>query len=146
MHVVVHSVNWVSKTINHSLLWWQMPVFSNFLILQWWVLFPIFLSSFFGEIGVWLRFHSCKIGALLPEPHLQFILLRLFWRWGAHNYLPGLALHLDPPDLSLQVDRITGVSHRCQLFPVSMCTCVSPRESIINQLLSCKSMPFSALI
>jgi hypothetical protein len=28
-------------------------------------------------------------------------LLWLFWRWGLSNYLQGLALNLDPPDLSL---------------------------------------------
>jgi hypothetical protein len=29
-------------------------------------------------------------------------LLWLFWREGVLNYLPGLALNCDPPDLSLQ--------------------------------------------
>jgi hypothetical protein len=27
-------------------------------------------------------------------------LLWLFWRWGLENYLPGLALNQNPPDLS----------------------------------------------
>jgi hypothetical protein len=36
-----------------------------------------------------------------------------FWRWGLVNYLPGLALHLDPPISASQVARITGVSHQC---------------------------------
>jgi hypothetical protein len=34
------------------------------------------------------------------EPHLQSILLRLFWRWGLMNYLPGLVSSHNPPDLS----------------------------------------------
>jgi hypothetical protein len=29
------------------------------------------------------------------------------------NYLPGLALNHDPPDLRLLSSRITGVSHQC---------------------------------
>jgi hypothetical protein len=36
---------------------------------------------------------GCKAGALLLEPHLQSILLWLFWRWGLLNYLPRLALN-----------------------------------------------------
>jgi hypothetical protein len=35
------------------------------------------------------------------DPHLQFILVWLFWRWGPMNYLPGLVLKLDFPNLSL---------------------------------------------
>jgi hypothetical protein len=38
-------------------------------------------------------------GALLLKPYLRFILLWLFWRWGVANYLPGLALNSDPPNL-----------------------------------------------
>jgi hypothetical protein len=44
---------------------------------------------------------ACKSGALPLEPHLQSILLWLFWRWYFMNYLPLLALNCDPPDLSL---------------------------------------------
>jgi hypothetical protein len=33
--------------------------------------------------------------------NLQSTLLWLFWRWGLENYLPGLALNLDLPNLSL---------------------------------------------
>jgi hypothetical protein len=40
---------------------------------------------------------TCKSGALW----LQSILLWLFWRWSLKNYLPGLALNCNPPDLSL---------------------------------------------
>jgi hypothetical protein len=38
--------------------------------------------------------------ALLLEPHLQSILLWLFWRWGLPNYFPRLVLNLNSPDLS----------------------------------------------
>jgi hypothetical protein len=48
-------------------------------------------------------FFTCKAGALLLESHIQSILLSLVWRWGSlTNYLPGLALNLSPPNLSLQ--------------------------------------------
>jgi hypothetical protein len=40
-------------------------------------------------------------------------LLWLFWRWESHLLFARLALNLDPPDLSSQVARITGVSHQC---------------------------------
>jgi hypothetical protein len=33
--------------------------------------------------------------------HFQSILFWLFWRWGLINYLPRLALSLEPLDLSL---------------------------------------------
>jgi hypothetical protein len=56
-----------------------------------------FLSSFLVGLRFELR------GALLLEPHLQSILLWLFWRWDLENYLPGLA--------SNQITRIMGVSH-----------------------------------
>jgi hypothetical protein len=48
--------------------------------------------------------HIFKASALLLEPHLQSILLWLFWRWGSReNYLPRLALNhnLNPPNLNL---------------------------------------------
>jgi hypothetical protein len=45
------------------------------------------------------------------EPHLQSILLLLFWRWGLINYLPRLVSNCYPPTVS-QVARITGVSHQ----------------------------------
>jgi hypothetical protein len=46
-------------------------------------------------------FHACKVGTVLLEPHLQPILLQLFWRWNLKDYLPGLASNHNPPDLSL---------------------------------------------
>jgi hypothetical protein len=42
-----------------------------------------------------------KAGTLLLEPHLQSILLWLFWRWGLKNYLAGLASNVQTPNLSL---------------------------------------------
>jgi hypothetical protein len=60
---------------------------------------------FFDGTGVWNSgVLTCKSGALPLEPHLQSILRWLFGRWGGGglwSYLPGLALNLDPPDLSL---------------------------------------------
>jgi hypothetical protein len=47
----------------------------------------------------------------LLEPHLQSILLRFFWKWDLENYLPRLTSNLHPPELSLPIARITGVSH-----------------------------------
>jgi hypothetical protein len=52
-----------------------------------------------GQGGAGL--HAHKAGALPLEPHLQSILLWLFWRWGLVNYSPRLALNHDPPNLSL---------------------------------------------
>jgi hypothetical protein len=52
-------------------------------------------------VGLGFEFHTDKAGALPLEPHLQFILLCLFWRLGLANYLPELTLHLDPSDLGL---------------------------------------------
>jgi hypothetical protein len=54
---------------------------------------------FFGGTGVWTQGFMFRCSKL--EPHIQSILLWLFWRWGFRNYLPGLASSLDPPDLSL---------------------------------------------
>jgi hypothetical protein len=45
--------------------------------------------------------HACKTGALLLEPHLQPILLWLFWRCGLRNYLHRLVSNLNPLDLNL---------------------------------------------
>jgi hypothetical protein len=38
---------------------------------------------FFFLVG--LGFHTCKADTLPPEPHLQSILLWLFWRWVSHK-------------------------------------------------------------
>jgi hypothetical protein len=47
--------------------------------------------------GLW----ACKVGALLLEPHLQSILLWLFWKWGLPNCFPWLASNRNLPSLSL---------------------------------------------
>jgi hypothetical protein len=47
---------------------------------------------------------------LYLDPHLQFILCWLFWRWGLLNYLPELTFNLDPPISASQVARIKGMS------------------------------------
>jgi hypothetical protein len=57
-------------------------------------------------LGFELRASCFKAGThkavTLPlEPHLQFILLWLLWRWGLTHYLPALALNHNPPNLSL---------------------------------------------
>jgi hypothetical protein len=67
-----------------------------------------------GEVSLGLNsgLHTCKAVTLPLEPHLQSILLWLLWRWGLVNYLHRLASNHDPPDLTSQVDRITGVSHQ----------------------------------
>jgi hypothetical protein len=54
------------------------------------------ISLFFLE-GLSLN----KADTLLLEPQLQSILLWLFWRQGLKNYLLGLALNFDLPDLCL---------------------------------------------
>jgi hypothetical protein len=51
---------------------------------------PFFLFFFF----FWWP-HAYKTVTLLS------ILLWLFWRWSLEKYLPWLATHCDPPDLSL---------------------------------------------
>jgi hypothetical protein len=43
--------------------------------------------------------YAYKAGAIQLKPHLQSILLWLFWTWGLANYLPGL--NRDLPELSL---------------------------------------------
>jgi hypothetical protein len=60
-----------------------------------------YLSSFFWEgwAGV-LNSGLCPC-KILPESHLQPILLWLFWRWGLEDYLPRLALNFNTPSLSL---------------------------------------------
>jgi hypothetical protein len=58
----------------------------------------LFICLFIFLMG--LRF-ELKAGALPLEPHIQSILLWLLWSWGLVNFLTGLALNYNPPDLSL---------------------------------------------
>jgi hypothetical protein len=55
----------------------------------------------FGGMGFELRASHCKESALSLKPHLQSILLWLFWRLDLVNYLSGLTLNHEPPNLSL---------------------------------------------
>jgi hypothetical protein len=57
--------------------------------------------SFWWDWVLNLGLYACKTGALLLEPNCQSILFWLFWKWSPVNYLPGLALNLNPPNLSL---------------------------------------------
>jgi hypothetical protein len=72
----------------------------------YYILYILYLVGLESELRV-----LCKAGALPLKPHLQSIVLWLFWRWGLLNYLPGLASNHSPLDLGLPVARITGVSH-----------------------------------
>jgi hypothetical protein len=64
-----------------------------------------------------LGLHACKTGILPLEPHLQSILLLLFfWRWGGEvlqTICLGWLQNSILPVSASQVARITGVSHRC---------------------------------
>jgi hypothetical protein len=59
------------------------------------------LNSFFSGLGFELRASYLQSTHSTTWPHLQSILLWLFWRWDLVNYLPRLASNRDPPDLSL---------------------------------------------
>jgi hypothetical protein len=62
----------------------------------------LYTFFFFGGTGVWTKEMALAKQALyhLSQTSSSF-LLWLFWRWNLLNYLAGLALNLDPPDLSL---------------------------------------------
>jgi hypothetical protein len=49
------------------------------------------LLSLSLSLGLW----ACKTGTLSFEPHLQPILLWLFWRWSLSNSLPRLSSNLN---------------------------------------------------
>jgi hypothetical protein len=54
---------------------------------------------------------ACLTNALSLGPHLQSVLLWLFWRWGLENYLPWLASNCNPPVSASQVAGITDLSY-----------------------------------
>jgi hypothetical protein len=88
-------------------------LFFAFHCLVCFVLFCFFLL-FFGGMGLEFELRvshlesRCSTAWTTPLVHF---LLWLFWQWGLVNYLFGLSLKLNPPDLSLP--SITSVSHRC---------------------------------
>jgi hypothetical protein len=61
---------------------------------------------------VGLGFALDKAGALLLEPHLQPVLLWLFWGWSLMNYFPIWPGTQSSQCQSSKVTRITNVSHR----------------------------------
>jgi hypothetical protein len=63
-----------------------------FILVIW--LQGVSLSLCLSGTRVWTQGFMYKAGALPLEPHLQPILLWLFWRWGLKNYLPGLTSNL----------------------------------------------------
>jgi hypothetical protein len=80
------------------------------------VSYPLFQLIFFFLVGLGLNsgLHTCKVGALMLETHIQYILLWLFWRWGvSQTTCPGWPWTLILLISASQVARITGVSHQC---------------------------------
>jgi hypothetical protein len=64
-------------------------------------------------VGMGFELCACKANALITwatsPDHFALVILKM----GSHNCLPGLALILEPPDLSLPNSWVTGVSHGC---------------------------------
>jgi hypothetical protein len=100
----------------------------KFLCLQFWpnkFIFP-FLCKLHHFLILSLLFElraSCLEGRCFvtcAKPPIYS--LWLFWRWeGLANYLLGLASNRDPPYLSSQIARITGVNHECPaVMPMSV--------------------------
>jgi hypothetical protein len=86
-------IKWRPRLQKHS------PLFSH---LYAWKICASEYMFVFGGTGVCNQdFALAKQGSLPLEPHLQSILLCLFWRWGLMNYLPGLTLNPDPLNLSI---------------------------------------------
>jgi hypothetical protein len=68
----------------------------------------LIISFFFFLVGQGLKKQAlCEL-----EPHLQSILLWLFWRWSLTKYLSRLASKSEPLDLCLPRKQTTGVNHR----------------------------------
>jgi hypothetical protein len=112
----------------NSVLWSHSP-----LLLLSYCFFPSFFFSFFFNTTwqclmylslnaknlIWflligLGFDTHSFTSPLPlAPHLQSILLWLFWRWGSHKVFScaGLKLWSPPPISASQEAWITGMSH-----------------------------------
>jgi hypothetical protein len=82
----------------------------GFYVLQW--NSTTFVCVCVYDRGFELRARHLQIGTLPLEPHLQSILLWLFWRLCLANYLPGITTNLDPPNLSLS----NSLNYRCELL------------------------------
>jgi hypothetical protein len=54
---------------------------------------------------------TCKASSLLHDPHLQSILLWLFWRWNLETVCLGWPQTLILPISAFQEASMTGVSH-----------------------------------
>jgi hypothetical protein len=54
----------------------------------------IALFFFWWDWGLNSGHHVCKAGILPLEPHLQSILLWLFWRWGSHELFACIGFEL----------------------------------------------------
>jgi hypothetical protein len=63
-------------------------------------------------LGLNLGILVCKAGTLPFEPHLQSILLWLFWRWGPPELFAWVGSEPVLLISAFQIARITGVSHR----------------------------------
>jgi hypothetical protein len=93
----------------------------------------------------------CKAEALLLEPHLQSILLWLFWRCVLGTICPGWPWTVILPISASQVAMITGMSHQHLAHPVflsqGLCQCCSfhqeciPNPHILASCPSIKSVP-----
>jgi hypothetical protein len=66
-----------------------------------------------SDWGLNSRLHACKVSTLLLEPHLQSILLWLFWRWGSPALFQGWPQTSILPISASQAAGITGVSYLC---------------------------------
>jgi hypothetical protein len=96
-------------TYYRCIFWqWALFYFTFFCLFIWW------------DWGLNSGFHACKAGSPVLKPHLQSILLWLFWRWALENYFPGLASNWDPLISASQVLRIigwvTGPQLRCGFY------------------------------
>jgi isoprenylcysteine carboxyl methyltransferase (ICMT) family protein YpbQ len=79
-------------------------------------LFSCLLALFWGRVyelmGIW------KVGAVLLEPHVQYIFHWLFSRWDLANYFPRVALTATLPNSVSHVPKITTLSHQCLIILV----------------------------
>jgi hypothetical protein len=65
-----------------------------------------------------------EAGTQLLKPHLQCILLWLFWRWGSYKLFAWAGLLCDLHISDSRVARITGVSHWCRAWSLLIKTLI----------------------